>query len=265
MFTFAAGWWPGREDFIVKGCVLSRRELGSIRRGCGQVLRDIGRYTIGTNEDRGTIHLVYMAGAIRPPCVGGTLRLNTSLVNRGEIRRCLKGGSRLRLGNIRHRLVNRLRAGGIHRVVNRISVVRSISSFGLTGRVSEISTTGKLVAGYLTRIGVNVRRDGDNLDPTRLRRALCVVSRLPGVEVGNLVTVPPIYRDRTSRHGCFTRLHRSFVSVGSGGVSGVSVRVLSVNVDKSCGTTVTRNSSVIEINSTVFNTEGCCWTKERDG
>lgn len=142
-------------------------------------------------------------------------------------------------------------------VVSGMSLVRSISSIGLTRAVRGRTTGRGLATGVLVRMGITRRRDGFKLGARRILPFVRGVTGFRRVGIYKLVAVTPFISGPRRGHRVFTGLRGLSISVGRGGVSGICIGVLSVKVAGSCRITVRRKTAVIQIKANVFNTEGC--------
>ena len=149
-------------------------------------------------------------------------------------------------------LIGHLQSNKINKVVGVCGLIESVGSLQLLEQIGKRAAALGLIQDVLMEVNIGCEPQKTGILPQEAERTLEMSSRIAGVRVLGLMSVPPV-NDETDTHcNYFDAMHKLFVDMSGKKYDNISMRILSMGMSDSYADAIKAGSNMVRIGSAIF-------------
>ncbi len=174
------------------------------------------------------------------------------LFGENKVQEALDKIERLAGENIRWHFIGHLQKNKVKQVVGRFEMIHSIDSLELAEAVHKKSVDLGVVTPVLVQVNISGEESKFGISPGELEGFLRPVSRLPGIRVEGLMTIPPFDPDPGKSRPYFVRLRELRDRCAGLAIENISMDELSMGMSNDFEVAVEEGATIVRVGTAIF-------------
>ncbi|MEE9258155.1 MAG: YggS family pyridoxal phosphate-dependent enzyme [Nitrospinaceae bacterium] len=174
------------------------------------------------------------------------------LFGENKVQEALDKIKRLAGENIRWHFIGHLQKNKVKQVVGRFEMIHSIDSLELAEAVHKKSVDLGVVTPVLFQVNISGEESKFGISPGELEGFLRPVSRLPGIRVEGLMTIPPFDPDPGKSRPYFVRLRELRDRCAGLAIENISMDELSMGMSNDFEVAVEEGATIVRVGTAIF-------------
>ena len=174
------------------------------------------------------------------------------LFGENKVQEALDKIERLAGENIRWHFIGHLQKNKVKQVVGRFEMIHSIDSLELAEAVHKKSMDLGVMTPVLVQVNISGEESKFGISPGELEGLLRPVSRLPGIRVEGLMTIPPFDPDPEKSRPYFVRLRELRDRCAGLVIENISMDELSMGMSNDFEVAVEEGATMVRVGTAIF-------------
>lgn len=137
-------------------------------------------------------------------------------------------------------------------IVGRVKLIHSVHSVKLAGVISELSLKKGIVSKVLLEVNIGGEESKSGFAPDEVTAALTEISKMPGILVRGLMTIPPICDNCAKNRRYFQEMYKLFLDIGRKKIDNSSMEFLSMGMSDDFETAIEEGANLVRIGTALF-------------
>lgn len=177
----------------------------------------------------------------------GALVFGESRIQEADKKIAVMGHDRLRWHLIGHLQKNKVR-----RIFDLFDLVHSVDSLELAGAIHKEAIARGRVMPILVQVNVSGEESKFGLAPGEVEPLLVAVSKLAGIHVEGLMTIPPLTDDPEDSRRYFARLREMRDDLKKRDIESVALEQLSMGMSNDFSIAIEEGATLVRVGSAIF-------------
>jgi pyridoxal phosphate enzyme (YggS family) len=148
--------------------------------------------------------------------------------------------------------IGHLQKNKVKQIIGRFGLIHSVDSTALARAINEKSLAQGLITSVLIQVNVSGETSKFGMAPEELESTLKEVSKMPGVKVEGLMTIPPYAQDPEKSRGVFVRLRELRDKMAELGIEGIALKELSMGMSNDFTVAIEEGATLVRVGSAIF-------------
>ena len=149
-------------------------------------------------------------------------------------------------------MIGHLQTNKVKAVVGRASLIHSVDSLELAGKIDKISEQKQVVTPILIEVNVADEASKFGVTPQTLEAVVRSVSTLAHVHICGLMTVAPFTEDPETNRPVFKKLKQLAVDINCKNIDNVDMSVLSMGMSGDYEVAVEEGATMVRVGTGIF-------------
>ncbi|MEE1279624.1 MAG: YggS family pyridoxal phosphate-dependent enzyme [Oscillospiraceae bacterium] len=148
--------------------------------------------------------------------------------------------------------IGHLQTNKVKYIIDKVSMIQSVDSVKLATEISKNAIKNKLIMDILVEINIGQELSKSGTSPEEALELVDEISRLEGVRVRGLMSIPPICEKKSESLHYFSRLKQIFVDIGAKNIDNVYMDYLSMGMSQDYEAAIEMGANIVRIGSALF-------------
>lgn len=154
--------------------------------------------------------------------------------------------------NVEWHFIGHLQKNKVKQIIGRFGLIHSVDSTALAQVINEKSLAEGRITTVLIQVNVSGETSKFGMAPDELESALRTMSKMPGVKVEGLMTIPPYAEDPEKSRGFFTQLRELRDKMAELGIGGIDLKELSMGMSNDFTVAIEEGATLVRVGSAIF-------------
>lgn len=155
--------------------------------------------------------------------------------------------------NIAHRhFIGHLQTNKVKDIVGKVEMIQSVHSVKLANAIGKISTEKGICTDILLEVNIGNEENKSGFSKFELDEAVDIISKIEGVKVRGLMTIPPICEKTTEIIPFFEEMYKLFIDNSHKKIDNVSMDYLSMGMSSDYVEAIKCGSNLVRIGTSLF-------------
>lgn len=148
--------------------------------------------------------------------------------------------------------IGHLQTNKVKRIVDKVEMIESVDSVKLAKHIGKhCQNIGKTMD---ILIEVNIGKEESKLGffPEQLEEAVEEISKIEGVCIRGLMTIPPICEDRSQTRRYFEQMYKLFIDIKGKKIDNSNINLLSMGMSDDFDIAIQEGANIVRIGSALF-------------
>lgn len=148
--------------------------------------------------------------------------------------------------------IGHLQKNKVKQIIGRFGLIHSVDSTALAQVINAKSLAEGIVTSVLLQVNVSGETSKFGMAPDELESALRALSKMPGVKVEGLMTIPPYAEDPEKSRGFFIQLSELRDKMAELGIGGIDLKELSMGMSNDFTVAIEEGATLVRVGSAIF-------------
>ncbi len=148
--------------------------------------------------------------------------------------------------------IGQLQTNKVKYIVDKVSMIHSVDSLKLAEEISKRSLKIGKVMDVLVEINIGAEASKGGIMPNETEQFLREISRLEGIKVKGLMTIPPKSEDKEKNLEFFEKIRKIFIDISVQNVDNINMEYLSAGMSSDWQDAIRCGANMVRIGSGIF-------------
>lgn len=222
-----------------------------IRNNVKSVLDRIEKACARRNRDPASVRLVAATKTVGPDKIKEAVDAGIAIFGENRVQEAKDKIERIGRG-VEWHFIGHLQKNKVKYILNLFDMIQSVDSIELAESIDKRAETENAVCRALIQVNVGREENKSGVDPEDLLDTLKQISRLPRINVGGLMAIPPFSEDPENSRPYFRVLREIAKKVESAGIEGIRMDEMSFGMTNDFEVAVEEGATLVRIGRAIF-------------
>lgn len=204
-----------------------------------------------SNRKADDITLLAATKTIDTEVINHAVENGITAIGENRVQEFLSKESKLSSGAVRH-FIGHLQSNKAKDIVGRVELIHSVHSLKLAKVISEISLKKGIVTNILLEVNIGGEESKSGFAPNEVFDNLVEISKLKGVFVRGLMTIPPICDNSEKNRTYFKEMYNLFLDIQGKKIDNSSMELLSMGMSDDFEVAIEEGANIIRVGTALF-------------
>ena len=148
--------------------------------------------------------------------------------------------------------IGHLQTNKVRQIVDKVDLIQSVDSVKLANEISKQSLKLNKTTDILVEVNIGREENKSGVYPENLEELLCEISKIDGISVKGLMTIPPVCDNKHKISKYFNNMHNIFIDISSKKLDNISMTILSMGMSADYYEAILEGANMVRIGSSLF-------------
>ncbi len=148
--------------------------------------------------------------------------------------------------------IGHLQTNKVKDIVGKVELIHSVDSIKLAKEISKQSLKLGIVTDILLEVNIGKEESKSGFYEEDVIPALIEISKLPGVFVKGLMTIPPVAEDNEQNRKYFSKMFNLYIEIKSNKLYNSNMEYLSMGMSSDYVTAIEEGANIVRIGTALF-------------
>ena len=156
-----------------------------------------------------------------------------------------------KLINVHQHFIGHLQTNKVKDIIDKVELIQSVDSIKLANEISKQATKHGIVMKILLEVNIGGEDSKWGFKPEEVEDAVLTISKLDGIKICGLMTIPPICeKDEVRRF--FRQMYKLFIDIGGKNIDNSSMEILSMGMSDDFDIAIEEGANLVRVGTALF-------------
>lgn len=204
-----------------------------------------------SNRNPKDITLLAATKTIDVEVINYAIQNGLTAIGENRVQEFLSKEPHLTHGAVRH-FIGHLQSNKAKDIVGRVELIHSVHSLKLAKVISDLSIKKGIVTDILLEVNIGGEDSKSGFAPTEVIDNLVEISKLQGVFVRGLMTIPPICDNSEKNREYFKEMYNLFLDIQGKKIDNSSMELLSMGMSDDFEVAIEEGANIVRVGTALF-------------
>ena len=204
-----------------------------------------------SNRNPKDITLLAATKTIDVEVINYAIQNGLTAIGENRVQEFLSKEPHLTNGAVRH-FIGHLQSNKAKDIVGRVELIHSVHSLKLAKVISDLSIKKGIVTDILLEVNIGGEDSKSGFAPTEVIDNLVEISKLQGVFVRGLMTIPPICDNSEKNREYFKEMYNLFLDIQGKKIDNSSMELLSMGMSDDFEVAIEEGANIVRVGTALF-------------
>lgn len=156
------------------------------------------------------------------------------------------------LSDVHEHFIGHLQTNKVKDVVGVVELIQSVDSFKLANEISKQSLKLGIVTNILLEVNIGNEESKWGFKPCEVESAVREISKLNGLKICGLMTIPPICEDEEQLRKYFKEMYKLFIDIKDKNIDNSNMDILSMGMSDDFDIAIEEGANLVRIGTALF-------------
>ena len=238
--------------FTTEKFLPDEEKLKAVEENYKRVLDEVRESAVKAGRGENDVRLMCVTKTVEPVYINRVLALGADLIGENRVQEYLSKRDSLLLNGVEKHLIGHLQTNKVKSIVGEVDMIESVSSLKLAKEISKISVLKGVVTNCLAEVNIGKEESKSGIFAEELEDILYEISRLPGIKIKGLMTIPPICETEAQARRYFAEMRQYFIDIKGKKIDNVDMDILSMGMSGDYKAAIAEGADIVRVGSAVF-------------
>lgn len=204
-----------------------------------------------SGRDEKDVHLMAVTKTVFPDLVNVAIQNGVDLLGENRVQEFLdKRDSYIK--NSQVHFIGHLQTNKVKYIIDKVSMIQSVDSLKLAKEISRCALKNDIVMDILVEVNIGEEESKSGVCPENVFEIVEEISKLPGVCIKGIMSIPPICEKKEDSLKYFSQLRQIFIDIKGKNIDNVYMEYLSMGMSQDYEAAVEMGANIVRIGSLLF-------------
>lgn len=157
-----------------------------------------------------------------------------------------------KLSDVHEHFIGHLQTNKVKDVIERVELIQSVDSYKLADEISKQAIKRGIVMDILLEINIGEEESKWGFKYSQAEEAVRIISKLEGIKIRGLMTIPPICDTETEIREYFRKMYKLFIDIGSKKIDNSYMDILSMGMSDDFHIAIEEGANLVRVGTALF-------------
>ena len=157
-----------------------------------------------------------------------------------------------KLSKVHEHFIGHLQTNKVKDVIDKVELIQSVDSFKLAQEISKQAVKHGLIMDILLEINIGEEESKWGFEHSKAEEAVRTISKLEGVRIRGLMTIPPICDTETEIREYFRKMYKLFIDISSKKIDNSYMDILSMGMSDDFHIAIEEGANLVRVGTALF-------------
>ena len=203
-------------------------------------------------KSREDITFLAATKTVEPEVINHAISLGLDHIGENKVQELLSKYDSYNLENCSLQLIGHLQTNKVRQIVDKVDLIQSVDSVKLANEIAKQSLKLNKTTDILVEVNIGREANKSGVYPENLEELLCEISKIEGISVKGLMTIPPICDNKHKISKYFNNMHNIFIDISQKKLDNISMTILSMGMSADYYEAILEGANMVRIGSSLF-------------
>ena len=187
-----------------------------------------------------------------PEVINHAISLGLDHIGENKVQELLSKYDSYNLENCSLQFIGHLQTNKVRQIVDKVDLIQSVDSVKLANEIAKQSLKLNKTTDILVEVNIGREENKSGVYPENLEELLCEISKIEGISVKGLMTIPPICDNKHKISKYFNNMHNIFIDISQKKLDNISMTILSMGMSADYYEAILEGANMVRIGSSLF-------------
>lgn len=184
--------------------------------------------------------------------INHAIACGVKLIGENKVQEMLRKKPSLNLDGVKKNLIGHLQSNKASQIVGEVDMIESVDSLKIAREIGKQSLKKGITTDVLLEVNIGREESKTGFLEEELNENIYEISKIQGIRVCGLMTIPPICENNTKLCKFFENIYKMYVDIGAKKLDNVYMQILSMGMSGDYAEAILCGSNHVRIGSKIF-------------
>lgn len=231
---------------------MTARSLSDVEYNYKLINERIAEAAQKVGKSRDDITFLAATKTVEPDIINHAISLGLDHIGENKVQELLSKYDSYNLDKCSLQFIGHLQTNKVRQIVDKVDLIQSVDSVKLANEIAKQSLKLNKTTDILVEVNIGREENKSGVYPENLEELLCEISKIEGISVKGLMTIPPICDNKHKISKYFNNMHNIFIDISSKKLDNISMTILSMGMSADYYEAILEGANMVRIGSSLF-------------
>lgn len=231
---------------------MTARSLSDVEYNYKLINERIAEAAQKVGKSREDITFLAATKTVEPEVINHAISLGLDHIGENKVQELLSKYDSYNLENCSLQFIGHLQTNKVRQIVDKVDLIQSVDSLKLANEIAKQSLKLNKTTDILVEVNIGREENKSGVYPENLEELLCEISKIEGISVKGLMTIPPICDNKHKISKYFNNMHNIFIDISQKKLDNISMTILSMGMSADYYEAILEGANMVRIGSSLF-------------
>lgn len=231
---------------------MTARSLSDVEYNYKLINERIAEAAQKVGKSREDITFLAATKTVEPEVINHAISLGLDHIGENKVQELLSKYDSYNLENCSLQFIGHLQTNKVRQIVDKVDLIQSVDSVKLANEIAKQSLKLNKTTDILVEVNIDREENKSGVYPENLEELLCEISKIEGISVKGLMTIPPICDNKHKISKYFNNMHNIFIDISQKKLDNISMTILSMGMSADYYEAILEGANMVRIGSSLF-------------
>lgn len=231
---------------------MTARSLSDVEYNYKLINERIAEAAQKVGKSREDITFLAATKTVEPEVINHAISLGLDHIGENKVQELLSKYESYNLEKCSLQFIGHLQTNKVRQIVDKVDLIQSVDSVKLANEISKQSLKLNKTTDILVEVNIGREENKSGVYPENLEELLCEISKIDGISVKGLMTIPPVCDNKHKISKYFNNMHNIFIDISSKKLDNISMTILSMGMSADYYEAILEGANMVRIGSSLF-------------
>ncbi len=203
-------------------------------------------------KKREDITLLAATKTVAPEVINHAITLGLDHIGENKVQELLSKYDDYNLEKCSLQFIGHLQTNKVRQIVDKVDLIQSVDSVKLANEIAKQSLKHNKTTDILVEVNIGREENKSGVYPENLEVLLLEISKIEGISVKGLMTIPPICNNKHKISKYFNNMHNIFIDISQKKLDNISMNILSMGMSADYYEAILEGANMVRVGSSLF-------------
>lgn len=231
---------------------MTARSLSDVEYNYKLINERIAEAAQKVGKSREDITFLAATKTVEPEVINHAISLGLDHIGENKVQELLSKYDSYNLENCSLQFIGHLQTNKVRQIVDKVDLIQSVDSVKLANEIAKQSLKLNKTTDILVEVNIGREENKSGVYPENLEELLCEISKIEGISVKGLMTIPPICDNKHKISKYFNNMHNIFIDISQKKLDNINMTILSMGMSADYYEAILEGANMVRIGSSLF-------------
>lgn len=231
---------------------MTARSLSDIEYNYKLINERIAEAAQKVGKSREDITFLAATKTVEPEVINHAISLGLDHIGENKVQELLSKYDSYNLEKCSLQFIGHLQTNKVRQIVDKVDLIQSVDSVKLANEIAKQSLKLNKTTDILVEVNIGREENKSGVYPENLEELLNEISKIDGISVKGLMTIPPICDNKHKISKYFNNMHNIFIDISEKKLDNISMTILSMGMSADYYEAILEGANMVRIGSSLF-------------
>ncbi len=229
-----------------------QKKIDDITYNYNVICERIAQAAIKSGRNPEDIKFLAATKTVAPRYINHAISLGLSYIGENKVQELVQKYDSYDLNNCSLQFIGHLQTNKVRQIIDKVDLIQSVDSVKLAQEIASQSLKRGTITNILVEVNIGREENKSGVYVENLFDFLQKISRIDGISVQGLMTIPPICENKDEIRKIFKKMNQLFIDISAKKLDNIYMNCLSMGMSDDYYEAILEGATMVRIGSALF-------------